>query len=239
MSEVKNAMRYVKKCRGGRIFNGLSFFFQIFFLLIALVVTWLSVFVKPDTAMDSLAMFLVYMPAACYLSGISYGTMQNLIDSMGKAFLCTPLAKTALTKGMLVTNQIKFLTFFLPCAGMRLVGCILGNGSGRGMDDFLIFFGIAYVLSIVGMASTLVSILTMGSFVWVCVLYTRFNKLFLEINLHIPVAVVLFVGLLILGSLLAPIVMEYAYKKRTLPDRSVDELVQQAYRLKKEKGEER
>jgi len=235
MSEVKYAMRYIRKCRGGRFFNGVSFFMQILFLLIALVVTWLSVFVKPDMTIDSLAMFLIYMPAACYLSGISYGTAQNLIDSMGKGFLCTPLAKTALTKGLLVTNQIKFLTFFLPCAGLRLVGFLLKNGSERGMDDFLVFFGIAYVLSIVSMVSTLVSILTMGSFVWGCVLFTQFKNLFWEMSLQVPVAVVLFVGLLILGSLLAPVVMDDADKKRTLPDRIMDELVQQAYRLKKDR----
>lgn len=237
MSDVKYAMRYVKKCRGGRLFNGVSVFMQMIFLLIALGVTWLSVFVKPDRSMDSLSMFLIYMPAACYLSGISYGTAQNLIDSMGKAFLCTPLAKTALTKGMLVTKQMKFLTFFLPCAGMRLVGVVLGNGSERGMDDFLILFGIAYVLSIVSMASTLVSILTMGAFVWGCLLFTQFKSLFWEMNLQVPVAVILFVGFFILGSFLAPVVMDYAYKKRRLPDPSVDNLVQQAYRLKKDKGE--
>lgn len=48
MSEVKYAVQYVKKCRGGRFFNGVSFFMQVFFLLIALEVTWLSVLVSPD-----------------------------------------------------------------------------------------------------------------------------------------------------------------------------------------------
>lgn len=154
-----------------------------------------------------------------------FGNQSVAMALLGKSLLSVPLAKKALTKGLVVSRLVSLFLCMIPAVGMRLICVALDLCEVSMLDDMLISFGIAYVLSMVISGYNGLSAMFIFSFGVMVFGFAVAKNVFAGKLGFVADAVVgyvmpwwlvaiVFVGLVVFGTWLGLVVLEHTYKKR-------------------------
>ncbi len=169
--------------------------------------------------------FSIFPAVFFWMFGVYFGNQGSAMLSCGKSLLSFPMAKCALTKGLVVSRLVSFAVCILPAVAMRLLCVALGLCEVSLLDDMLISFAITYVLAMITTGYAWIASVTMiffGVFV-ICMALGR-DVLGGSLNFVAEAAVnyvmpwwlvtIVFVGLIVLGTWLGLVILEHTYKKR-------------------------
>ena len=169
--------------------------------------------------------FSVFPAFFFWFFGVYFGNQGTAMVTCGKSLLSFPIAKCALTKGMVLSRLVSFLVCILPAVAMRLLCVVLGLCEVSLLDDMLVSFAITYVLAMITSGYSWISSVAMLALGMYSIGLALSKNVFRDslnhmadaaVNYVMPwwlVAIVV-VGLVVLGTWLGLVVLEHTYKKR-------------------------
>lgn len=173
----------------------------------------------------------------CYLFfGSMFGTQKEAIKYSGKGMLSVPVAKTALTKGLVLSRLMSFGICLAAATGLRLIGLMTGFYEKPGFTTLYLSLGAAYMLLVLFADFKWFNKIATFSILLLVWSETLANMLFhvsvkdgiefLENGMSWWLATVIFFAMVAGGTVLGVKVSEHTYKKRvvTCDDRLVKAL---------------
>lgn len=195
---------------------GCSLIFIGLFCILAYVGEWLFVGDlnlkhRPDRILNGYD----YGIGSCtmFLLASINGNAKMVLSNMGKWLYGSKLGRSVIVKGLIVNRLMIFGAMFLPCLISRIVLICLGHTEFARIGLFLVVWGAVYFISCVGCASAV-------AFVLIAVLYfvsIAWDKIWIFaewIEVSVPVAGVIFVACLVIGTVIEMKALEAAYRRR-------------------------
>lgn len=169
--------------------------------------------------------FSIFPAFFFWIFGVYFGNQGSAMLNCGKSLLSFPIAKWALTKGLVISRLVSFIVCALPAVAMRLVCVALGLCEVSLMDDMLVSFAVTYVLGMITTGYAWISSVVM-IFYGILAVCMAFEKNVLggslrfvaeaAVSYEMPwwLVTILVVGLAAVGTWLGTVILEHTYKKR-------------------------
>ena len=227
-SEVKRAMKLMSGNKVYKAAFGWHPVCFIFYVIVAIICGGGFILDKlvGEVSTNGEVFFFSMMPAMLFLFfGAYFGSQSVVILLSGKSLLSFPIAKTALTKGLVANRLLSFLICAVPAVGMRLVCVALDFCEVSVLDDMLVGFGVAYVVAMIAEGCNgfnmvlpfFIGFLGLGSAALKKVFGNKLSPLMdaaVDYVMTWWLVVIIFAVLVIGGTWLGTVVLERNYKKR-------------------------
>lgn len=166
---------------------------------------------RPDRPLDGYDYGIYSCMSFLFLT--VYGNAKMVQGAIGKWIFGSKLGKSVLVKGLMVNRLILFGGLFLPCLISRIVLVCRGYAEDARLGLFLVAWGAVYLISCVTCVSVVAFVLLMVIYI-VSSVWDKFWGFAGWIQVSVPVAGMIFVLCLIVGTVAAKMVLEAAYRKR-------------------------
>ena len=169
--------------------------------------------------------FSVFPAFFFWIFGVYFGNQGTAMLSCGKSLLGFPVAKSVLTKGLVLSRLVSLFVCVLPAVAMRLLCVVMGFCEVSLLDDMLISFAITYVLGMITTGYAWISSVVMIVF-GINAVCMALGKSVFRGALHFAaeaardyvmpwwLVAIVFTGLVALGTWLGLIILEHTYKNR-------------------------